>query len=231
MQEIFGWLARAIEGSAAVALLAAGLWGIASILLSPCHLASIPLIVAYVHGQGPVTGRRALTLSSLFAAGILVTIAIVGLATAMAGRILGDTGPVASYFVAAVLLLVGLGLLGVIPLSFGSPTAPRWAFRGPVGALLLGLTFGLALGPCTFAYMAAILGVAFRAAAERPVYATALLGAYAVGHCAVIAIAGASMGAVQKYLNWAQGSRVSDIVKGVCAVLVIAGGLWLVYTA
>ena len=35
----------------ALALLGSFLWGMVSVLLSPCHMASIPLIVGYVAGQ------------------------------------------------------------------------------------------------------------------------------------------------------------------------------------
>ena len=45
METLFVTLTRAVEGSALVALGASFAWGVLSILLSPCHLASIPLIV------------------------------------------------------------------------------------------------------------------------------------------------------------------------------------------
>jgi len=54
LQEIFTTLTHAIEGTPALALGASVVWGILSILLSPCHLASIPLIVGYINGQGRI---------------------------------------------------------------------------------------------------------------------------------------------------------------------------------
>jgi cytochrome c-type biogenesis protein len=36
---------------------------------------------------------------------------------------------------------------------------------------------------------------------------------------------------VQQYLNWNERSRGADILKKVCGVLVLLGGLYLVYTA
>ena len=86
MNTLFTQLTHAIEGTPAVALTAAMLWGILSILLSPCHLASIPLIVGFVGEQGSITTRRAFSLSLLFATGILVTIALIGILTASVGR-------------------------------------------------------------------------------------------------------------------------------------------------
>jgi len=62
--------------------------------------------------------------------------------------------------------------------------------KGLLAALILGLVFGVALGPCTFAYMAPMLGVTFKLAATNPFYGAALLLAYGIGHCSVIVAAG-----------------------------------------
>ncbi len=231
MEQLFATFSRAIEGAPAVALTAAAVWGILSVVLSPCHLSSIPLIVGFISDQGKLTPRRALGISTLFAAGILVTIALIGVITAQAGRLMGDVGPYGSYFVAAVFFLVGLHLLGVIPMPWSGPGQVGLKRRGPLAAFILGLIFGIAVGPCTFAFMAPILGVTFRVASANPVYAVALLLLYGVGHCAVIAVAGASTGLVQRYLNWNEGSRGTSIVRKVCGALVLIGGAYLVWRA
>ena len=44
MQELFTQLTHAVEGAWFIATAAAFAWGVLSIVLSPCHLASIPLI-------------------------------------------------------------------------------------------------------------------------------------------------------------------------------------------
>jgi len=58
-----------------------------------------------------------------------------------------------------------------------------------------------------------------------------LLLAYGVGHCGVIAAAGTSTEVVQRYLQWNETSPGMRIVKKVCGALVLAGGLYLIYTA
>jgi cytochrome c-type biogenesis protein len=231
VQALLGALAHAVEGAPAVALSAAFVWGVLSILLSPCHLASIPLIVGFVGGQGRVSTRRAFALSSLFAVGILLTIALIGAITAAAGRMLGDIGGYGNYLVAIVFFAVGLHLLGVVPMPWSGPGAVGMRRKGLAAAFALGLVFGIALGPCTFAYMAPILGVTFRASATHPAYAVALLMVYAVGHCSVIVGAGTSTEAVQRYLDWNEHSRGAEVVRAVCGVLVLLGGVYLVYAA
>jgi len=103
--------------------------------------------------------------------------------------------------------------------------------KGLLAALILGLVFGVALGPCTFAYMAPMLAVTFKVAATNLSYGILLLLFYGVGHCAVIVLAGTFTEVVQHYLDWNERSRGAVILKRVCGGLVIVGGLYLVYTA
>ncbi|MBC7170439.1 cytochrome C biogenesis protein [Candidatus Bipolaricaulota bacterium] len=231
MGGLFAALNRAVEGTPLVAVAGSLAWGVLSVVLSPCHLASIPLVVGYINRQGEPTVRRAFAISSVFSLGILVTIGIVGAITAVAGRMLGDVGPYGNYIVAAVFFLVGLYLLDVIPLPWRGLGNLRMGSRGYGGAVLLGLVFGVALGPCTFAYMAPMLAVTFGLASHSLPYAGLLLGMYALGHCAVIVAAGTSIGMVQRYLRWSERSRGTRIVKGVSGALVLLAGLYLVYTA
>ena len=232
MEQLFSALTRAVEGTPAVALGAAFVWGILSILLSPCHLASIPLIVAFIDKQGRISTKRAFLISTLFAVGILITIGVIGAITAAAGKMMGDIGAWGNYFVAVILFLVGLHLLGVIPMPWSGPGQVGMKRKGLLAAFLLGLVFGVALGPCTFVYLAPILAMdVFKSGGAGQAYGRLLLFSYAVGHCSVIVLAGTATGLVQRYLNWNERSRGAIILKKVCGVLVILGGLYLIYMA
>jgi len=227
---LFDHLTRGLEQAPLIALAASMGWGVLSILLSPCHLSSIPLIVGFINGQGVVTRKRAFALSGLFALGILLTIAVIGVITGMMGRLMGDVGKVGNYLVATIFFLIGLHLLELITIPFlGAANQPTVKRKGALAALIIGLVFGIALGPCTFAYMAPMLGVAFSVAAARPVLATSLILFYAIGHCSVIVLAGTFTSMVQKYLNWNERSRGAVLLKKVCGVLVILGGVYLIW--
>ena len=231
LRQLLTDLTHAVEGTPAVALAASLLWGVLSILLSPCHLASIPLIVGFIGAQGRTSTRRAFAVSSLFAMGILITIAAIGAVTAAAGQLLGDLGPWGTAAVAVVFFAVGLHLLGVIPMPFSGPGQVGTKRRGLLAAFVLGLVFGVALGPCTFAFMAPVLAVTLKVAASQWIYGAALLAAYGLGHCSVIVVAGTSAELVQRYLNWNEKSRGSVILRGVCGAAVLLGGLYLLYIA
>jgi cytochrome c-type biogenesis protein len=229
--EIFGGLTEAVSGTPLIAILASLAWGVLSVILSPCHLASIPLIVGFIGEQGVMTTRRAFTLALLFALGILATIGLIGVATAAFGRMLGDLGAHMNYIVAVIFFVIGLHFLGVIPMPFSAAHARTGGRRGHLAAFILGLVFGLALGPCTFAYMAPMLGITLSVARTNMGYGILLLGAYGVGHCAVIVGAGTFTEVVEHYLKWSGKSRGLDIVKRVCGALVIIGGVYLIWTS
>lgn len=231
MQQLFTTLTQAVEGTPAIALAAALVWGILSILLSPCHLASIPLIVGFIDEQGKISTRRAFWISTLFAVGILITIGAIGAITAAAGRMMGDVGKYGNYFVALIFFVVGLVLLDVIPMPFSGPSQIGFKRKGLLAAFILGLVFGIALGPCTFAYMAPMLAVTFKVASTALLYGIVLLLVYAVGHCSVIVFAGTFTELVQRYMNWNEKSTVTIIIKKICGALVLIAGLYLIYTA
>ncbi len=231
MQQLFTVLTRAVEGTAFIAAGAAFIWGILSILLSPCHLASIPLIVGFIDQQGRTSTKRAFIISTLFAVGILITIAAIGAVTAAAGRMLGDVGKFGNYFVAVIFFVVGLILLDVIPMPFSGPGRVGLKRKGMPAAFILGLVFGIAIGPCTFAYMAPMLGITFKLASTNVFYGAFLLVVYGLGHCSVIVFAGTCTGLVQRYMNWNEKSKGAVILKRICGVLVLLGGLYLISIA
>ena len=229
MTELFTQLSHSIEGAAGVALSAAFCWGVLSILLSPCHLACIPLIVGLIDGQHTATRKTAFIQSFLFSTGILLSIAVIGLLTAMAGRILGDIGRSGGWIAAAIFFAMGLQLLGVLPSPWKRPKQAARIKAGFAAALLTGLIFGIALGPCTFAFMAPILAVTFKLSAETPLFAWSLVLLYGLGHCAVIVLAGTSAGEIRQHLEWNEFSKGAIRLRKACGVLVLLAGLYMIY--
>jgi len=231
IERLFMLLNDAVQGSPLLAIGGSFLWGILSIVLSPCHLSSIPLIVGFIDEQGRISTKRAFAVSTLFAVGILASIALVGLITSTAGRMMGDVGPYGNYLVAGVFFLVGLHLIGLIPTPWSGPSNIRMQRKGLMAAFVLGLVFGIALGPCTFAYMAPILSITFSLAGVSILYGFLLLLMYGIGHCSVIVLAGTFTEIVQHYLNWNERSIGVTVVKTICGILVILGGVYMIYKA
>jgi len=189
-----------MTGAAALAALGCFLWGIVSVLFSPCHLASIPLMVAYVAGQEKaVNPRQAVGYSAAFTIGLFITIALIGVICALLGRMLGDVGNYWQILVGAVLIWVALGMLGVESCTLSSSLLSRFNMKGLPGAFALGLSYGTLSGSCTFGFIAPILAII--TVQGDIATGTVFIVLFAIGHCLPIMVAGSSTALVRNLLE------------------------------
>jgi cytochrome c-type biogenesis protein len=232
MMEMFTQLSIMLQATWWIALLSSFIWGALSIVLSPCHMATIPLIVGFINDRETITKKRAALLATAFASGILLTLALIGVITGLMGRILGDIGAFGNYVVGVFLIFFGIYMMDIIKLPFleqgVNPTIKK---KGMLSAFIVGLIFGIALGPCAFAFMAPMLGIVFNVATKNFIYAIALLLLFAVGHCSVIVLAGTFTEVVRKFLNWNEKSKGVVWLKRVCGVFIIFAAIYLSVTA
>jgi cytochrome c-type biogenesis protein len=226
---LFTALTKMLDAAPALALSASFVWGVLSIILSPCHLAGIPLIVSHIASKNDGTKRTAAVMAFLFSLGILTTLLLIGMITTLFGRIAGDTGPVGSYIVGGLLIFFGLNLAGCLPFTlFNYKLTPEYKKKGLLPAFLFGLIFGLALGPCTFAFMAPVIAVGFHSARARPALGYSLIILFSIGHCLVIVIAGVLTETVRSILKWNKKHEAFNKAKKVLGFLVTAGGGFLI---
>ncbi|GAB6111859.1 cytochrome c biogenesis CcdA family protein [Desulfomicrobium salsuginis] len=204
------------------------LWGVVSVLFSPCHLASIPLIVGYVAGQDKlVEGRQAALYAGLFTTGLFLTIAAIGVICAWLGRMLGDVGPYWTIVVGLILIWVAMDMLGVAKCSMGGSLLGRFKLRGMGGAFVLGLAYGILSGSCTFGFIAPILAVI--TVQEKVMTGILLIVLFGLGHCIPIVIAGSSTALVRRLManaSWQRGGtafrRLAGILIGLMGVYFMA---------
>lgn len=194
------------------------LWGMVSVLFSPCHLASIPLIVSYVAGQNQlVAGRKAVLYAILFTFGLFITIATIGVICTLLGRMLGDVGPYMSIVVGAILVWVSLDILGVAKCSMAGGLMAKIKVKGLFGAFILGLAYGVLSGSCTFGFIAPILAII--TVQQKILTGLVFILLFGIGHCIPIALAGSSTAMVKRFLEnsaWQQGSGIFRKLAGVC---------------
>ena len=184
----------------ALAALGCFLWGMISVVLSPCHIASIPLIITYVAGQDKVLkARHAAYYSVVFTIGLFITIALVGIICSLLGRMLGEVGPYWTILVGAVLIWVALGMLGIPGCSMSGGLFGRMKIKGLPGAFLLGLAYGVLSGSCTFGFIAPILAII--TIQQKIVTGVILIVLFGIGHCIPIAVAGSSTAKVRRLLE------------------------------
>jgi len=139
LDAVFLTINQWMTGGIAIAAAGCFLWGGISVLFSPCHLASIPLIVGYVGGQEKmVLPRQAGVYSVLFTTGLFITIALIGVICALLGRMLGDVGNYWQILIGIILIWVALGMLGVEKCAISGSLLYRLNLKGKFGAFALG---------------------------------------------------------------------------------------------
>jgi cytochrome c-type biogenesis protein len=231
LNELIETLTTALSQSSFIAYPAAIAWGICSVLLSPCHLASIPIIIAYVNQQDARSARYAAGLSAMFALGVLITIILAGCAAVWAGHVIGGLGSVGNYIVCTVFIVVGLDMVGALSIPWFGSKKEKIKSKGALGALLLGLLLGFAAGPCTFAFLAPILAVTFHAATSNALLGITLIGLFGLGHSAVLVAVGTSAERAAHFARWNYETRTALKVKRILGTLLILAGLYLLYQA
>lgn len=231
MTSLFETLTQAVAGQFGLAMAASFSWGVLSILLSPCHLASVPLVVGYISRQNNASGKRSLLLALTFALGILTSIVVIGVATASMGRLLGDVGVWSLWMVALLLIVFGLYLMDLLNLAWAGGNMPKIERAGHTGALFLGLFFGMGLGPCTFAFLAPVLSVAVPMAQVSFARGLVLILSFGLGHSLVYVAGGGLAGIIVRYISWSKNNRGPIYLKRGLGFLVFSGGLYFGYTA
>jgi cytochrome c-type biogenesis protein len=216
-----------IAGGTAVAAAGCFLWGLISVLLSPCHLASIPLIIAYVGGQQDVLKpREAGFYAALFTLGLFITIAAIGIICALMGRMLGDVGNYWQILIGLVLLWVALGMFGIQRFSMSGSLLHKLNVRGGVGAFVLGLAYGVLSGSCTFGFIAPILAII---TVQKQVTSGVLfILLFAVGHCLPIVLAGSSAAVVRRILENATWQGAGRWFRRGAGVLIGGMGIYFI---
>lgn len=216
-----------ITSGTMIAALGCFLWGMISVIFSPCHLASIPLVVAYVGGQQQILKPRdAARYAVAFTLGLFITIALVGIVCALLGRMLGDVGNYWQVLVGLVLIWVALGMFGVEKWSMSGSLLYRLNFRGILGALGLGLAYGILSGSCTFGFIAPILAII--TVQKEIATGILLILLFAFGHCLPIVVAGSSTAAVKRVVensSWQGGANWFR--KGAGVVIVMLGAYFI----
>lgn len=227
LDSLLTWMTDLLQSTFLLAFIGAFLWGVLSVILSPCHLGSIPLVVGYVSQQGGKSLKDAFWTSFSFSSGILLSIGLIGVLTAFLGRMLGDIGKWGNYLVAVVFFLVGIYLLGLINLNFAGLGNLNMTRKGIWAALILGFIYGIALGPCTFAFMAPVLAITLFSSSSSFIKSFSLLSIYGIGHCLVIIFAGTFTNLIQKFLNWNEKSKGTEVIKKICGILIIISGIYI----
>ncbi len=226
METLLNQLSQWLNGNPALAYLGVFAGGILS-SSSPCVLATIPLVIGYVGGYSGGNGRKALLYSLTFILGLSITFTILGAIASFIGGLFGVVGRAWYFVVGGVAVAIGLHLIGLYHWTLPVPVHFQPKQRGILGAFLLGLVFGVVSSPCATPILVLILS--FVASKGEILYGTSLLFVYAIGHCALIFVAGVAAGFAEGFIRSKGASNVATWGKRMGGSIVFLVGVYMVY--
>jgi len=192
---------------------------------NPCVLAMIPLMIGFVGGIQELSGfKKSLLFSFLFVLGLTITFSIMGLIAALTGRLLGDVGSFWRYIVAGVCFLMAIHLLELFKIPISGINISNIKVTGSLGALLMGVLFGIVSTPCAVPILGVILVLI--AAKANLLYGFCLLFFYALGHCVLIIVAGTSIGVAKNLIESRHIQKANFYMRRFAAVLIIFVGIF-----
>lgn len=224
MESLLSNIQSIIQNDRGLAFLAVFIGGLIS-AASPCVLAAIPLIIGYVGGYSGGDKKKAAIYSLLFILGLSITFTVLGAAASAMGQFLSFAGQWLYIGLAAIAVAMGLQLMGLIAIPLPFRKTRQVQSRGLWGAFLLGLLTGTVSSPCATPVLAVIL--AYVSTQGDILYGGTLLFAYAVGHCALIFIAGLSVGLTESIVSSKGIKNFSLYSQRFSGALLVVAGLYL----
>ena len=228
IEQISTNLAQYFQSSQSIALflVVSFLGGVLS-SISPCSLGMIPLIVGYVGGYGDSNKFKTFIQLSSFVLGLAVVLSIIGIICALTGQVFVSFG--GAYwvlFLASLILIFGLNLLGLIELNL-SPIVKRIP-KGNSASLfiypfIVGVLFAFAASPCSTPILAGIMS--FAALTKNILLAGLMLLCFSLGQGIVIILAGIFTSFLKGVKNF---SSISEILMKISGVLLVLGAI-LIY--
>ena len=219
--------------SGSIKFLGAFLWGMASVILSPCGISLIPLVVGYVANTDTPSHFKAFKISCAFCIGIIINLMLIAFITSGIGMLLGGYERFLTLITAAVFIIMGLHIMGLIHVKFlgMSSRVKGTESQSMKGAIVLGIISGLAVGPCNIGYVSPVLSVAMSEASQGLAGAIILVLCYALGYCTVLVFAGTFAQIFSYYLQSDEDSVLTWMVKAVnilCGIALVIGGIYLI---
>ena len=226
METLLNHLSQSLTENPFLAYLGVFVGGIVS-SSSPCVLATIPLVIGYVGGYSEGDRRKAFLYSLTFVFGLSITFTVLGAIASLVGGLFGVISRTWYFIVGGIAVAIGLNLIGLFEWNLPIPIHLQPKKRGILGAFLLGLFFGIISSPCATPVLVLIL--TFVATKGEVVYGTSLLFIYALGHCALIFLAGTATGFVENFVKSKGISNVTAWGKRIGGSIVVFAGIYLIY--
>ena len=194
----------------------------------PCSISSIPLVIGYVGGYTDKKGR-AFFYSLMFCLGTTVTLTIIGVIAALVGRLFLGIQMYWYIILGVLMLLMALQMWDVIHILPQKSTYGKGKLKGAIGAFVMGVIGAIFASPCSTPVLIAITAVV--STGQTIVMGILMLLLYSVGHCALMLVAGTSIGFVNEITHNEKFAKASKVIKIIMGLLMLALSAYMFYSA
>lgn len=205
----------------AILLLASFLGGVVA-SISPCSLAMLPIVIGYIGGYAnqPLSKTVVQLFSFIFGTAIVFT--IIGIICALTGHVfISIAGNYFMLVIAAILMIMGLNLMGVLELQIPSIINKIPQSKGNsifLYPMLLGATFALGGTPCSTPILAGIMSLA--SVSSNIILAVLMLFLFSIGQGIILVLAGVFTSLIKQFGKVIEFSELVLKISG--GILVIA---------
>ncbi|MDI6700130.1 MAG: cytochrome c biogenesis protein CcdA [bacterium] len=220
IENLFNFSYKLLTSTTIFSIVGSFIWGLLSLLLSPCHLSSIPLIIGYILQNKKDKKFDGIFISFIFSLGILFSIVLVGTVSILLGRVAGDLGIFNNLIVTFIFLILSLYFFNFLNFDFFNFNFDR-IFKTKNTKLIsfiIGLLFGTGVGPCTFAFFAPVFVLVFKNSTNI-LKSFLILFSFGLGHIILIIISGGFTEIISKYINLTSNGRIVDIIKRIIGLI------------
>jgi thiol:disulfide interchange protein DsbD len=193
--------------------------------LSPCIYPLIPVTIGIIGAASVSTRKRNFLITLVFVLGIAFVNTTLGIISALFGILLSKVfiNPFTYFFLSLIFLFLGLSLWGKIRLKF--PVFSFWdklnSKKGLVSVFLLGAISSLAVIPCTFPVLGAILTLI--SLKKSIIYGIAALFLFSLGYGSILILVGTFTTLVRRL---PQQGKWTIFFKNLTIVILISMGLY-----
>ena len=217
-----------VAGNAKIILLLVSFLGGVIASISPCSLAMLPVVIGYIGGYANQPLSKTVVQLFSFIIGTAIVFSAIGIICALTGKVFVSIA--GNYFmlvIAAILMIMGLNLVGIIDLQIPSLINKIPQSKGNsifLYPMLLGATFAIAGTPCSTPILAGIMSIA--SVSSNIIIAISMLFLFSIGQGIILVIAGIFTSLIKQIGNVIE---FSEILMKFSGVILIIASLWFYY--
>ncbi|MCK4918042.1 MAG: sulfite exporter TauE/SafE family protein [Candidatus Omnitrophica bacterium] len=167
---------------------------------SPCIYPLIPITLGVVGAASTSEKTKSFFISLVFVLGIALVYTVLGIISSLFGMLIGNffVNPITYLFLSILFFVLGGSLLSFIKINipFFSPQYTHETKKGFFSIFILGIISGLAIIPCNFPVLGAILSLI--SLKKNVIYGAVALFFFSMGYGMILIIVGTSTTLIKK---------------------------------